>query len=199
MLILIFKPLLIQFVLIKYTIAFIVFMVFGCVGNHEKDAELPDSLKEIVDAEVISLDANHPYSIELTEESIFESNEELFIEGYVRQIAIDKTGNVYLASVLSNNVHLYLFQPDGSFIKRINLTGRGPGEFEDIVSMEIWDEKLFLFGAGLQKFAVFSLGDFDLINEQIISQELLHPSDKLARSLRVSKCSLRTRGRCLLS
>lgn len=160
-------------------------IIAGCSHNEcIQNEELPEYIEGIENLRLFPVDVETPYSIDLIKETIFESNDEIFWGGYIRRIAVDNNDRVYLAVVNSNNVDLYIYEPDGSFSEKRKLKGRGMGEFEDISSLEIWDKKLLVFGANLQKFAIFSIADFSLINESLVSKDLIGRDDMLAGTLR---------------
>lgn len=170
---------------VNYCILMVLIFVTGCLQNENiKYSKLPVHINEIENLKLFPVDAETPYSLDLIKETVFESTDEVFFGGYISRFAIDDNDRVYIAVVNSNNADLYIFEPDGSFLKKKSLKGRGAGEFESITSLEIWNNKLLIFGANLQKFVVFSIEDFNLIDENLLTKELIGRDDLLASTMR---------------
>ncbi|MEX0856628.1 MAG: 6-bladed beta-propeller [Balneolaceae bacterium] len=147
---------------------------------------------------VISIDTTDiRYSVKLIRETVFESNEEVFMDGYIGEIAVDNDDRVYITATNPGSIGIYIFEPDGSFITSFGQEGRGPGEFESIGSISIQGNKLYVFGPRLQKFGVFSLDDYQLIRDQIIRRDSIPKHDELARILRVNELQVTESGEIL--
>lgn len=82
----------------------------------------------------------------------------------------DSIENVYIKDKSSQSIRK--FSPNGEFICNIGNLGRGPGEFQDIISFEIINDKIKIFDRGNQKFSEFDInGNF--IKDYRISDEYL--------------------------
>lgn len=166
---------------------FFVFLAISSCGNEAED-EHQNSLMKTKGTDVISLDtSNIPFNIELKRKVVFESSEEVFIDGYIRKIAVDDNDRVYITVNEPGKIGIYVFEPDGRFVTKFGQEGRGPGEFESIGSISIFRDELYVFGPRLQKFGVFSLGDYHLIRDQIIRRDSIPKHDELARILKVNE------------
>ena len=122
-------------------ISFILF-VFLANSSCEKKAEegLQNSLLKTTDTatNIISLDTTYiPFDIELKREVIFGSNKDVFIDGYIGEIAVDDEDRVYITATKPGKIGIYVFDPDGSFITKFGQEGRGTGEFEAIGSISM--------------------------------------------------------------
>lgn len=170
-------------------IGFILFAFLG-ISRCSKEAEegLQNSLLKTKATDIVSLDTtNIPFDIKLKKEVIFESNEEVFLDGYLGDIAVDDKDRVYITATKPGKIGIYVFAPDGSFITEFGQEGRGPGEFESIGSIRIQGNELYVFGPRLQKYGVFSLVGYHLIRDQIIRRDSISKSDSLAKILKVNE------------
>lgn len=169
------------------------FLFSGCTGSEKESNQ--KLANQDNDSDLIVLDTtNIPYDIELIKQVVFESNEEVFLDGYIGEIAVDENGRVYITATKMGVVGIYVFEPNGSFITKFGQEGRGPGEFEAIGSISIYENKLYVFGPRLQKFGVFSLDDYELIKDQIIRRDSIPKHDELARILRVNELQVTESG-----
>lgn len=70
----------------------------------------------------------------------------------------DATGKFYVLNTGDGRISVY--EPDGSFVGTIGRRGRGPGEFESPVDIEIGpDESLYVLDAADARISRFQLGD----------------------------------------
>lgn len=112
-----------------------------------------------------------PDTVELKRDMVFESNDDVYINGYIGEIAVDDRNRVYLSATLPGEIGIYVFNPDGSFATRLMREGRGPGELESISRMKIKDDRLYVLGSRLQKYVVYSLDDFSMIYDAVIKRD----------------------------
>lgn len=165
----------------------VIFIFCSCTGNNEdidQEINLPEHIEHLENLTVFSPDDQSADSVELVQEVVFESNENVFIEGNIGRFAIDNDDKIYISSRKPGIAKINVFNPDGSFITSYDVAGRGPGEFESIGSIQIRNNKLFVFGPRLQRIGIFSIEDFSLINEQIVNKDLIANDNKLALMLR---------------
>lgn len=143
-------------------------MATGCAGN-DVMPEVPEHILEMENVTVFSPDIQPADTVLLTRETIFESGEEVFMSGNITNFAVDDDGRVYVVSSVPGNLGVYVFNPDGSFLTTIGSYGEGPGEFEAVGGIDILDDELVLLDPRLQKFAVYSLGDFEKTKEEVVN------------------------------
>ena len=124
-------------------------------------------------------------TIELIREAVFESNEEVYLEGgYINKMAIDDQGRVFIVSSNPGTVLIYVFGPNGEFITKFYREGRGRGESETIASIKIKEDKIYLLGSRLQKVLVYSAEDYSFIRDAVIRKDSV--TDKKFNLLRAS-------------
>lgn len=170
----------------------VLFVFIGCKNvKTEPGFSIPKDLKNMDNLTVFSPDSQEADTITFEQVATFESNAEIFLEGYIRSFAIDDAGRVYIAATQPGLVGIYVFNPNGSYRARFTRHGRGPGEYESIGSIDIYDDKLYLLDPGLQKIGIFSLKDYSHIKDEVITREKLHESDSLAQISGINKLYVR--------
>lgn len=175
-------------------IGFILFVFIMSLGCQDKESH-QNSMKLTKDLDVITIDTtNIPFSIILNRETVFESNDKVFIDGYIGQLAVDNEDRVFISATKPGMVGIYVFEPNGSFITKFTNEGRGPGEFESIGSISIRRNEIYVFGPRLQKFGVFSTQNFKFLWDQIIRKDSIPQNDELTRLLRINKLYLTEKG-----
>lgn len=75
--------------------------------------------------------------------------------GMVQGLDIDKNGNIYVSDLLSKKI--YKYNKDGKFLQEIGSRGFGPGEFQSIWGMKIWNDTLFVCDGEQRKISSFNL------------------------------------------
>lgn len=175
-----------------YTVTLIAIMlfIFSCTNENQtvqNKYTLPSHIQELENLNIISTEHQVPDTVELFQEVVFESSDDVFLDGYINRIAIDEKERVYVGASRMGQASVYVFRPNGKFITKIGRYGRGPGEFENIRSMDIANNKLFLFCSSLQKVSVYSIEDFSHIRDMVIRNENENQSDSLINRLRVDR------------
>lgn len=160
---------------------------------------VPEYIQELDGLTIYSTDAQPADTVEFMKAGIFESNEEVFIKGDTREVAVDEQDRVFIAAGNMSEGGIYVFQPDGSYLTTIGQRGKGPGEFLSISSMSIQDDQLFVFDPVQQRFSVFSISDFSLVREALIKRDEVRKTDTLAYILRGNKLLTAGDGHLLLS
>lgn len=156
--------------------------VMGCSANQPPSekaaaqaiskADLPEHIRDLDSLTVYPADARPPDTVEFERETVFESNENVFFDGYTGEVAVDDSGKVYIAVTKPGTVGVYIFNPDGSFQTKFLREGRGPGEFESIGSMILNNNRIYIFGPRLQKIGIFSKDDYSLIDDYKIGRDV---------------------------
>ena len=152
--------------------------------NQKASDNVPDRPGEIENMVWISPeDGALPDSVILAPVAVFESTDDVFMEGRISSFTVDDRDRVYIAATQMGRLGLYVFAADGEFITRMASYGRGPGEYESIRSIDVHDNQLYLLDARLQKYGIFNLDDFTHVRDQVITRNRLTESDSLAKIL----------------
>lgn len=155
--------------------------------SEQVESDLSEKINQLENLTIYSPEKQTADTVELVKEQVFESSREVLIKGYISGVVVDQSNRVYIAGFIPGEAGIYVFEPDGSYITTIGRYGRGPGEFESISSMDISNDRLYVFDPQLQRFTVFSLDDFALIKDETINREKVKTSDTLAFTLKGSK------------
>lgn len=155
--------------------------VSGCSSDENSDTlssqniskeDLPEHIQKLDSLTVYSAEDQPPDTVEFEQEAVFESNENVFFDGYTGEVAVDDSGRVYISVTKPGTVGVYVLNPDGSYLTRFLREGRGPGEFESIGSMILANNKIYIFGPRLQKVGIFSQDDYSLVDDFKIGRDV---------------------------
>lgn len=159
----------------------------GCAKESTIEIDpLPEEIKSIENLHVFQSDIKAKYKIGFTEVGVFETNEEVLLEGFIRKVEIDNKDRVYITASNMGSAAVYVFSPEGKFITKIGRHGRGPGEFESISSLSISETKLYVFGQRQQKISVFLLNNFNHLYDQFIDRSLVKNDDEFSRLMKAN-------------
>lgn len=79
----------------------------------------------------------------------------------IRGIAVDSRGNIYLVDYTQAKIQVV--SPDGRYLESIGQRGRGPGEFEHISGVYIYNNILYVLEYGPDRLSEFRLGNYQLL------------------------------------
>ncbi len=167
-------------------ILFITFLLFlcGCSSFEKKqDLSIPEYLNKYDNLTIYSVDQQVD-SIKLVKETTFESNSEVLIDGYIGDFEVDNMKRVYIEGGRPGAVGIYVFNSDGSFLRKIGRAGRGPGEFEAISSIDILNDRLYVLDSRLQKFSVFDLNTHTHLFDETIEKPEASRADEFSIKMR---------------
>lgn len=165
-------------------VIFAIILLIGCTGSeHPKSTQtnsrisLPTTADSLRNLTIFSLDEQSPDTLTLTRQTVFGSNEEVLIEGYISKAELDRYNNLYILAQRPGLVKLYVFGPGGDFQNEYDLHGKGPGEFISVNSMDIVDGQMILFGR--QKLAFYTVPNFTLIKDELLKRGKLKKDDPI--------------------
>ena len=131
----------------------------------------PEAVRNLDNLKSYTTDIVPKDTVLLIQETVFESTEAVFIEGPLREVAVDYRNRLYIASTIPGKVGVYIFAPDGTFIKKLSRYGRGPGEFEAISSIAVSNETLYILDTRLQKIGFFSIDSLSHIKDELLKKD----------------------------
>ncbi|MCH8549172.1 MAG: 6-bladed beta-propeller, partial [Balneolaceae bacterium] len=166
--------------------------------SDQKKVLLPDHISNLNNLVVHPIDIQPPDTVILTRETIFESSDEVFMSGNISNFAVDDQGRLFIVSSVPGNLGVYVFNPDGSYLTTIGSYGRGPGEFEAVGGIDVLDDELILLDPRLQKFAVYSLGNFDKTKEEVVNLTEAMRADQMPAIARGTDVALLENGKMVL-
>jgi len=143
--------------------------IFGCSSDTEID--IPDHIASLENLTVIPENAEPLHAIELERTAVYGDTDEVII-GQLGVVTVDEQGRVYLADRSQNVIHIY--EPDGSYLTKIGREGDGPGEFRQIRSMQVEEDKLHVMDMTTMRISTFNLNSQNFINDLEIPFEFDH-------------------------
>lgn len=148
---------------IKYLFLLLVF--FACSSKEEHD--LPDSLLSIENlyAYTDSEDIVPRVSILFRKEGEYGELDNNVVLGQIGDIKVDSLGRVFISDIQKNEINV--FEPDGNFLNTLGRQGVGPGEFNNIRSLQIVGNHLYVYDPSQYRVNIFSLTTFS--NEETIT------------------------------
>lgn len=166
---------------LKYLIIACLFILLGCLKSEDDELEvLPDYLDEIENLKIIDNKHEVP-SHKLKKIAVYESADDIYIGGYITKLAIDKDERVYIGATRMGYLSIYVFNKSGDFIEKLSRYGRGPGEYESIGSIEVTSDRLYVFCSVLQKIGVFSIENFEHVQDIKMDRSKIPSDNKLSR------------------
>ncbi|MDZ7772036.1 MAG: 6-bladed beta-propeller [Balneolaceae bacterium] len=125
--------------------------------------DVPDHVRQLDSLAVFDAAAPPRYEISFQEEVTYGSISRNFapaMGGFGPETAVDDSGMVYRTDRQRKNIRIY--NPDGSQQGTIGRNGRGPGEFVDITSIMLHDNRLYAYDPNQMRIQVFSLHPAEL-------------------------------------
>jgi hypothetical protein len=140
----------------------------GCVT--EKSEVVPEHLEHIENLIIYPENPTPAAEIELIREISFGETDEVFFGRMVENIAVDHSGLVFIADLPGNTIHIY--DSDGSYLQNIGREGQGPGEFQAIWDLKVFDGKIHVLDYQHFKISVFDLDTFGHVRDYDISLQI---------------------------
>lgn len=130
--------------------------------------EIPGHIKELDNLKIYRFDDTEPpFTISLIPDNTYGDTKEVLLGPLIKDIAVDKQGQVYIADYRKKEIHVY--HSNGSYNRSIGREGRGPGEFLMIWDMKARKHKLAVLDFVQTKISEFDTESLELQNEFDIS------------------------------
>lgn len=141
---------------IKYLFLLLVF--FACSSKEEH--ALPESLLSIENlyAYTDSEDTVPRVSISFKKEGEYGELDNNVVLGQIGDITVDSLGRVFISDIQKNEINV--FEPAGNFLNTLGRQGVGPGEFNNIRSLQIVGNHLYVYDPSQYRVNIFSLTSF---------------------------------------
>ncbi|HBQ61788.1 MAG TPA: hypothetical protein DD671_19820 [Balneolaceae bacterium] len=144
--------------------------IFSCTQEQNSPSVDPDRIpKHIQNMDHVSIvnPDNFPTpTISIQQDRVFSSTEDIYFWG-VGSMAVDDQGRLFIEPAGEmRQSGILVFNKDGSYETTLGRYGRGPGEFEMIQDLQVWNNRLYV----LEKFDIhiFNLDDLTLIETFVI-------------------------------
>lgn len=168
-----------------FCLSLLLLLITGCTPKQNESQgslnKIPEEIKVLDNLTIYSPDSPPLMDINLEQETRFGNTEEVII-GLVRHVAVDDLGRVYLGDSGWGHRGVYVFESDGSFIKRMAGEGKGPGEVLRINNMGIAGNELYLFDGQQKRINFYSLESLSLDRTQILDTDNWSHVDSLRGS-----------------
>lgn len=152
-------------ILLSYTL--LCLLVSGCKSR--SDLSLPDELSGLSNL-TIHEGLQSVEELTLSRSVTFNDTSSVLI-GSIYATDIDDKGRVYIADGQKSNMGIYVFDANGTFVDRIGRSGRGPGEFQGLYDIEIFNNKLYVLDGNLLRIQIFSTDTYELLQSIALDPE----------------------------
>ncbi|TVR32952.1 MAG: 6-bladed beta-propeller [Balneolaceae bacterium] len=137
-----------------------VLILFAAACSSDPDIEIPEDIAEMENVAIYPGDAEPKYDITFSKEAVFGDTDEIFISS-ISGIAVDESGNLFLADNSEAIVHAY--DPEGNYRFNIGRRGEGPGEFNSTYQPILHNANLYVLDIQQQRASVFNPSDGSFI------------------------------------
>ncbi|MTI86840.1 MAG: 6-bladed beta-propeller [Balneolaceae bacterium] len=140
----------------------------GCVSKQKEQVkvdsgnlasiDVPERLKDLNNLSAFTADTEPTYKIQLREDREYGTIYPALMpptRGFGEETAVDGKGKVYRADKGEGTIRVYA--PDGKELTNIGRRGRGPGEFEEITSIQIYKSQLMVYDSRSVRISIFNL------------------------------------------
>lgn len=128
----------------KLLIGLTLLIAVGCISPNSREQTISvdiDKIQDQIYASVI-FDSIHYIPLETNDSSIFKD---------IDKLCIDSRGNIFILDIAGVNA-VYMFGKEGTFKRRIGQLGRGPGEYNEISDLNLYNDTIIeIYDSGLDK------------------------------------------------
>lgn len=149
--------------------ASLVLIIQSCSSAPE--VELPEEIASLDNVAVFPGDAEPLHMIELVPETVYGDSEDVLLGSWLN-VNVDPSGRVFIGDILQTVIHLY--NPDGSYNRRIGGEGDGPGEYRAVGVMQSDENYFYHYDMGNRRVTRYDADTFDVISDFTVSV----PSDE---------------------
>lgn len=127
---------------------------------------IPAHIQNLENVSVVSPKEFPDHTISIRKDGVFTSTKDIYF-WFAGNLAVDDRDRLFVETGGEmGQAGILVFNKDGSYVTTVGRYGRGPGEFEMIQDLQIWENRLYVLG----KFDmhIFNLDDFSLIETFVI-------------------------------
>lgn len=148
-----------------YWLLLISFFATNCSTD---PSQLPVHIEEqsLENLTVYSPDDPYPYNIALSKELVYNEDQEVIVSRFT-DVEIDDNGRLYIADAQKLNIKV--FDVDGNYLTTLGRDGSGPGEFRDLNSIQIRNDRLYAHDRRQQVAVVYSTHTFQNLSTVILA------------------------------
>ena len=156
-------------------IGLFILMLIGCVSRNNDERMIKVDTSKIQDRIQVSaiFDSIKYIPLETNDSSLFKDIDELFIDSH---------GNIFVLDIEGTNA-VYMFGKEGQFKRRIGQWGRGPGEYNEISDLNLYQDTVIeIYDSGQDKIIHYDTAGKvinEIYNITIGNAHLFHIEDTL--------------------
>jgi hypothetical protein len=147
----------------------LVLLIQSCSSAPEVD--LPEEIASLENVAVFSGDIEPLHEIELIPETVYGDTDDVLLSDWL-MVHVDPRGRVFIGDNRQTAIHL--FNPDGSYSRRIGGEGDGPGEYRAIGVMQSDENYFYHYDMRNRRITRYDTDTFDVISDLTVSV----PSDE---------------------
>lgn len=148
---------------------FILIAFQSCSSSPE--VEVPGQIASLENVAVFSGDTEPLHEIELIPETVYGDTEDVLLSDWL-MVHVDPRGRVFIGDNRQTAIHLY--NPDGSYNRRIGGEGDGPGEYRAVGVMQSDENYFYHYDMRNRRITRYDADTFDVISDFAVSV----PSDE---------------------
>jgi|SRR5690625_52271 len=126
----------------------------GC--SPQDEIELPEHIRNLENLTVYEANEVTPFQIQLQRDQLYGEEDGVLFGSRIMDMAVDEEGCVYIAD---SEKEIKVFEAEGEYVTTLGREGDGPGEFKNIVNLQIEGNQLYAHDMTQQRVTVFSLED----------------------------------------
>lgn len=147
-----------------FTLCFLLLVALLMTGcSTVEQQEVPEKFSNLENLKVFPVEPEPAGEITLTHEATYGDTEEVVLGEFVSGAAVDDRGKVYLNDMRAATIQVY--NPDGSYLRSVGGSGRGPGEFQLLKQIRTSGGRLHALDSSQLKISVFDLDDFEHLED----------------------------------
>lgn len=149
----------------------ITFLIVFQACSSSPEVELPEEVASIENIAVFPADTEPLYEIELVPETVYGDTDDVLLSDWL-MVHVDPRGRVFIGDNRQTAIHLY--NPDGTYNRRIGSEGDGPGEYRVVGVMQSDENYFYHYDMRNRRVTRYDADTFDVISDFTVSV----PSDE---------------------
>lgn len=141
--------------------------VMSCTKDGTDDNLIRDNF-DFENVAVFSSESEPALSIQLKKVHQFTETEEVYFS-YIGEVTVDDGERVLITEMSMGNRAIHQFNSGGEYIGQMGREGRGPGEYQTPVHLQVVGDKAFVYDNLLSRITAFSLTDLSVIRSVPVS------------------------------
>ncbi|HKJ33727.1 MAG TPA: 6-bladed beta-propeller [Balneolales bacterium] len=129
--------------------------------------KIPPRVRYLKHLTIIPTNHKPEHKIILKKNTTYGDSSGFYLIPKFKGIAVDYKKRVYILNFPEKLI--YVYNPDGSYLRKIGKNGRGPGEFQWPLAIRIKHNNLYILGYNQQKICVYNLKTLHHVRDDYLS------------------------------